>query len=193
MPESLNTFLHTHPYKNMDSLKHISASLNIKIQKSSTADSIREKILTHAGDNQGIDKEMRNLAGQFKSSKAAAKKGKKASQGAGDTINTGPSQTTTIDSQQSLFTQEDSDDEEDTQDYRESLQKVKDLLTKDAEEEHVETEVEEGEPNEIDKICEELGDVTHVEDVEDQQERANLNINKLGYLVDKSVHVVASQ
>ena len=171
MPESLNTFLSTHPYKNMDSLKHVAASLNIRIQRSATADSIREKVLTHAGDNNNIDEEIRNIAKQFKSSKAAAKKQGKPDQTPDDSTHGPSSQIITIDSQQPLFTQEESEksaEDEDSEDYRESLKRVRDVLAANSEDDLEGADATPDKLNDnvsrpIDDLCNELGDMTHVE------------------------------
>ena len=62
--ESLQTFLCTHPYKKIDSLRHISTSC--KISSNGIGETLRNRILEHVGDDQEIETKVRDLAIKFK-------------------------------------------------------------------------------------------------------------------------------
>ena len=64
MPESLKSFLTTHPFKRLDSLQHVCKSL--KLPTAGTVDALRARIITHVDDGKVPDEEVREIAMVFK-------------------------------------------------------------------------------------------------------------------------------
>ena len=64
MPESLSTFLQTHPYKKIESLRHICVALGIS--GNGIAETMRNRILDHIGENEERDNHVRELAIKYK-------------------------------------------------------------------------------------------------------------------------------
>lgn len=68
---SLNSFLQTHPYKRVDSLKHICTAL--KISTNGVAETLRSRIIEKVGENDEMEKQVKDVALEFKNQNNARK------------------------------------------------------------------------------------------------------------------------
>ena len=64
MPESLSTLLHSHPYKKIDSLRQVCGALSLS--GNGIAETMRNCILDHVGENGERDNDVRELAIKYK-------------------------------------------------------------------------------------------------------------------------------
>ena len=204
MPESLNTFLQTHPYKKVDCLKHLCSEL--KLSGKGVAETLRTRIIDHIGDNADLEAKVRQAASKFKTTATTATTG--ATETTAKTaahypmspiiqilkgITPRKSRRTRTESIE-LFTQNGESECEDTE---------KSLLEKSILEEIDEfhgmyNEVVEDRTGNREK---ESNAQKHAKTIQDDtlwyddntREQLHLNIKKLEYLVEQSIHIVSAK
>ena len=71
MPDSLNTFLTSYPYKTKPYLRHIYGKLNL--DDDGLVEALRERILEHVGDDKQLDAKVRELGMKLKNPKKSQK------------------------------------------------------------------------------------------------------------------------
>ena len=71
MPDSLNTFLTSYPYKTKPYLRHICGKLNL--DDDGLVEALRERILEHVGDDKQLDAKVRELGMKLKNPKKSQK------------------------------------------------------------------------------------------------------------------------
>ena len=71
MPDSLNTFLMSYPYKTKPYLRHICGNLNL--DDDGLVEALRERILEHVGDDKQLDAKVRELGMKLKNPKKSQK------------------------------------------------------------------------------------------------------------------------
>ena len=71
MPDSLNTFLTSYPYKTKPYLRHICGKLNL--DDDGLVEALKERILEHVGDDKQLDAKVRELGMKLKNPKKSQK------------------------------------------------------------------------------------------------------------------------